>query len=78
MRHTFKCGHESEEPRHAGRGQARVKRLAIYFDRPCLSCALAFSEKHIRVLTDMQGQPHTEYYYTVKVRERAETIRRTY
>lgn len=78
MTHTFKCGHSAEEPRFLGRGKARERRLREYFDRVCLSCALASSEKNVRSLTDLQGNPRTEYYYRVTIAEHAESVKRRY
>ena len=56
----FNCSHESEEPRNMGRGAARERRLAVYFDRLCRSCAIARITASVNSLTDRYGRPLSE------------------
>jgi hypothetical protein len=77
MNPTFTCGHTQEsEPRFMGRGQARVKRLAEYFARPCFECASASLQARLASLTDMQGtsRPATSEVVAAKT----DKLRRTY
>jgi hypothetical protein len=65
---TFTCGHDANEPRNMGRGQARIKRLAEYFNRPCLSCASARLIDRMSELTDPRGNPRPATPEQVNVR----------
>ena len=38
-----------------GRGQARLRRLAEYFNRLCLPCAEQHAREHLNTLTDTKG-----------------------
>lgn len=56
---TFTCGHMlSGAPRNMGRGAARVKRLAVYFNRPCQVCLAASIRSDMLSYTDLQGNPN--------------------
>jgi hypothetical protein len=58
MKYFFNsCGHESDEPRNMGKGAARAKRLAEYFDRPCRDCAIARINASVNSLTDRHANP---------------------
>lgn len=73
---TFTCGHGSDEPRFMGRGQARQRRLAEYFNRPCVVCAEVHLRTELSKLTDMQGnlRPATDE----KVREKVARLQSRY
>jgi hypothetical protein len=77
MEHTFNCGHSQEnDPAYMGRGQARLRRLAAYFNRPCLACAEQKTREHLASLTDMHGNPRPANQETVSAR--LDKLRRTY
>lgn len=39
--HSFTCSHNAElKPNCFGRGKSRLKRIAEYFNRPCLQCRI--------------------------------------
>ena len=77
MNRAFTCGHTQEsEPRFMGRGQARIKRLAEYFARPCFECASTSLQVHLASLTDMQGGPRPATSDVIAAR--TDKLRRTY
>lgn len=77
MNPTFTCGHTQEsEPQFMGRGQARVKRLAEYFARPCFECASARLQARLASQTNMQGEPRPAAPEVVA--DRIDKLRRTY
>ena len=74
----YTCGHEGHEPRNMGRGAARQRRLAEYFDRPCLACAIVQADACVRRLTDRRGQPLPADVMTKKIEETRERVIRAY
>lgn len=53
---AFRCGcFPPFPPRNMGRGAARQRRLDAYFDRPCLTCALASDRAYVDVLNHWRG-----------------------
>ena len=76
----FACGHEDHEDRTGqfGRGQARRRRLAEWYGRPCLVCALAALAARERSLTCMDGRPLPEERIRQRIAERRPMIERRY
>ena len=55
---TFRCGHTAQvPPEFFGRGAARVRRLAAYFDRRCYACAVDHIQAEAGKFTDRNGNP---------------------
>ena len=52
---SYSCGHLGPAPLYYGRGQARERRLAVYFSRPCLSCAEVKLLAYCAGRTDLSG-----------------------
>lgn len=60
---TFKCGHTNEVPPNMGRGQARAKRVAVYFNRLCPSCIV----NHLfKIASDLTAFAYDENGHMVK------------
>lgn len=76
MKHT--CGHDAPEPRNMGRGQARQKRLAQYFARPCLNCKLAAIRATADTLTDTKANPLTQDQRDAYYNKRMQRIKYDY
>lgn len=84
--HAYKCGHRREVPEGMGRGAARQKRIAEYFDRPCFSCWCDGREIYIAALSevyrDEEGKLHsrtlTQAERDSKLAAYAEKVRRVY
>ena len=58
MSASFTCGHRVEITVGAfGRGKAREKRLAEYFNRPCLECAVEKAAYSISKSVFIDGTP---------------------
>ena len=68
--HTFTCGHQAEEPRFMGRGQARQRRLTAYFNRKCATC----SEQAILALYASLTSPASQE----TINKRVDRLRRSY
>ena len=78
MQHSFICGHEEGESRNMGRGQARVKRIATYFNRRCIACARAQAIFQAGLLTDIRGNPLDADAYAIAVQKALERVRLAY
>ena len=61
-----------------GRGKAREKRLADYFDRTCLNCALERTANKARCLTDVHGKRLPAEVEAKNVARWQEWVRRLY
>ena len=59
-----------------GRGQARQRRLAEYFDRSCLACAETKTLAHLASLTDSQGNARPANQDVINAR--LDKVRRAY
>ena len=59
MEHSHSCGHRSIEPRNMGRGAARIRRLAEFYSKTCLECAIARVTYKATLYTDIKGKPLT-------------------
>jgi len=57
MEHS--CGHRSIEPRNMGRGAARIRRLAEFYSKCCMSCAIDRVTYQATKFTDVGGVPLT-------------------
>jgi len=73
----FTCGHSQEQaPPFMGRGKARLKRIAEYFNRSCLVCAEKHLLSHLASLTDSKGNARPAD--PSRVAERLTALRKTY
>lgn len=70
---TFTCGHTAElKPGLFGKGQARIKRIAEYFSRPCLQCAVDRLPAYYAQFTLVKsGEKYSADLVAQKVAERA-------
>ncbi len=76
---TYLCGHQqAEAPRNMGRGAAREKRLASYFARTCLTCALERVANEARRFTDVHGKRLPADVEAANVARWQERVRKLY
>ena len=57
---NYSCGHEGEIPRNMGRGQARQRRLAAHFGRPCYKCRVQIAIDTHNTLTNTWADIESE------------------
>ena len=76
-RAKFTCGHEAPIPAAMGRGEARRKRLAAYFGRPCYACAVRRLEERIS-RTYLDGTPVPDDLRQAAIDRRAEKLAQQY
>jgi hypothetical protein len=61
-----------------GRGEARARRIAEYFARPCLECLTMTAVANALKLTTVRGEPLADDEYAVKVGEAKARVSRLY
>jgi len=74
----YTCGHVGDVPNNMGRGQARVIRLAAYFDRVCYQCACTRIVEQATSATMLDGTPCPADKVQANITMRIEKIRNSY